>query len=226
MRLFSTVGLGAWVVVGAAVLAGPAQGALVSGGYVGTIVRDDGVGVVGQEMVVEFTYDDATPASFTGSFTSYDNPLVSMMVTIGPNTWTWINTAYSYASLQNDDVILLYVGPEDRLEVFAYEFTGPDYVANVSDESYSLSIYFHDEEPTGSPDGLASEALPAEVPDPADFQYTAFERPLIAFSFIAGDFELGRYYQIEATNIRLIPEPTSLGAMGLGALALLRRRRA
>lgn len=212
-------------VVVALVAVVPSKAAEVSGGYMGTVSQDDGLGLIGQTMTAQFTYDDTTPVSFSSLGTSYDNPLTSATVTIGANVWTWNSADYSSITLYDNDIILIPVGEEDRAEIDASTFSGPSLVPNVEDFSYSLSIYLNDEEPDGNPDGLSSEDLPSMVPDPGLFQYTQFERPIMTFSFISGDAELGTFYQIEANNLRLIPEPASLGLLALSAMALVRRRR-
>jgi hypothetical protein len=146
-------------------------------------------------------------------------------VTIGSNVWTWTDTEYSSAKFYDNSIILVSVGEEDRAEFFAYDFSGPSLAPNVQDWSYSLEIYLNDDTPDGNPDGLTSENLPSVVPDPALFQYTQFERPLMTFTFISGDGELGELYYIEANDVELIPEPATMSLLGLGAgLVLLRRR--
>ncbi len=108
----------------------------------------------------------------------------------------------------------------------AYEFAGPSLAASVDDSSYALDIYLNDVTPSSNPDGLASDALPPVVPDPGLFQYTETESPLLVFSFVSGNFETGAYYQIQASDVVLVPEPASVFVLGLGGLAILRRRRA
>lgn len=213
--------LGVLFAVGVLALASPSRAAPVSGMYAGTISDDDGLGVLGQTLIVDFTYDDATPVSFG---TTYNNLMTSLTVTIGTNAWNWNTAGYSSASFYDNKAILFSVGEEDRVEISAYEFSGSSLAPEVQDSSYSLNIYLNDDMPDGSPDGLSSETLPSVAPDPALFQYTEFERPLIVFSFISGDPELGTFYQIQATDVRLVPEPATLGLMSLGGVLLLRRR--
>lgn len=222
MRSYFTAGFSMLVLGVLLTTSSPSHAALVSGSYIGTIYDDGGLGLLGQTLTVDFTYDDTTPISFG----SYDDPITSATVTIGTNVWTWIPTGGSWASLSDNEVILFAVGEEDRASFFAYEFSGPSLAANVEDYSYTLSIYLNDEEPDGNPDGLTSENLPPVVPDPGLFQYTEFERPLLEFSFISGDAELGEYYFIRANDVSLIPEPAIMSLLGFGgALAIRRRRR-
>ncbi len=222
MTVSSVAKRGIVFLVGILAMAAPSQAALVSGIYAGTISDDDGLGLLGQTLTVDFTYDDTTPASF-GS--TYDNLLTNLTVSIGTDVWTWNTSGYSSVSLANNQVILFSVGQEDRMTLSAYEFSGPSPAPDVEESSYSLDIYLNDDTPDGDPDGLSSENLPSVVPDPGLFQYTQFERPLIVFSFISGDAELGTFYQIQANDVRLVPEPATLSLLSLGGLLLLRRPR-
>ncbi len=222
MRIHRVAQSGVMVFIGLMVLSPPSQAALVSGVYEGTIINDGGLGLVGQTMVVDFTYDDTTPLSYG---TTYENLLTDVTVTIGANVWTWNNTEYSSATLYDNEILLVGVGEEDRVEMFAYEFSGPSLAPGVQDVSYTLGIYLNDDEPDGSPDGLTSISLPSTIPDPALFQYTEYDRPLLSFSFISGDGELGTFYSIDANNVRLIPEPATMGLLGLGGLLTLLHRR-
>jgi hypothetical protein len=222
MRGLSTTLSAVLVLAGILASVSHSQAALVSGIYAGTVSDDNGLGLLGQTMVVDFTYDDATPVSY-GS--TYENLMTDVTVTIGSNVWTWTDTEYSSAKFYDNSIILVSVGEEDRAEFFAYDFSGPSLAPNVQDWSYSLAIYLNDDTPDGNPDGLTSENLPSVVPDPALFQYTQFERPLMTFTFISGDGELGELYYIEANDVELIPEPATMSLLGLGAgLVLLRRR--
>ena len=166
-----------------------ASAATVSGSYQGIIDRDSGLGLIGQVLRVDFSYDSAVPGSPSGDATFYTDLFESITVTIGSNSWQWQSAGGSFAFLNNDDLITFAIGTEDRISAFASTFIGPDLAPlPVSPDTYSLRIALSDNEPAGEPDGLADDTqLPAVAPDPDLFSGPGIN--LLGFSFRTGSGE-------------------------------------
>lgn len=213
----------------------PAYSASVSGSYQGVINTDSGLGLIGQNLQVDFTYDDSV--AHTGTIyngpnlysASYNSFLQSMTVSIGANSWTWDSLNGSdYLKLYDNSVIVYSVGVEDRLTLFSYAFTGPDLTGNGAYD-YAFSLYLSDNTPSSNPDALTGYAtLPTEAPDPGLFNTPSFLNTM-EFSFRTGDPELGDYYLIGTESVSLatpVPEPEvhALMLAGLGLVGLAIRR--
>lgn len=219
--------------------------AAVSGSYQGTITEDSNLGLIGQTMRVDFTYNENTaPELPTGSnYALFQDFLQSMTVTIGSNVWQWGPNGYSSIFLYND--YSPGSGVEDAISSFNGTFIGPSLVGMpVAPEAYSLDMYFTDRPTNGQPDALDSAlVLPAAAPNPnlfrvQDFQGVETNENIIQFHFSTG-LEEGegspnfRTYFIHAADITLaapVPEPSAalmlLAGMGvLGAAVLARRQR-
>jgi len=205
-----------------------------SGSYQGTIDSDSGLGLIGQTMRVDFTYDDSvTPTNIIpGISASFDDFLTSMTLTIGASSWQWSAAGYSSVFLYNDTVLGFQNGVEDHVTGFFGTFTGPSLVGSpVTPFAYSLDVYMTDLVPIGAPDGLSAyTVLPGSAPNPDLFQYPGGTNTMV-FSFYTGDGELGPRYSITTANIALaapIPEPSLawllLGGLGVVGVAARRRR--
>ena len=216
-------------------MAQPAHSASVSGSYQGTIDSDSGLGLIGQTLRVDFTYDDAAvpddgsvyngPNLYAATFSSF---LQSMTVRIGAHTWTWDNANGSdYLTLYDNSVIVYSIGTEDRLTLFGYEFTGPD-IAGPGSYGYALEIYLSDNTPAVDPDALSGyTALPAVAPNPDRFNTPDWLNTM-EFSFHIGDPETGPRFAITTANVtQAVPEPESFALMlaGVGLVGWATRRR-
>jgi hypothetical protein len=203
-----------------------ASAATVSGSYQGIIDSDSGLGLVGQVMRVDFSYDSAAPGSPSGNATFYTDLFESMTVTIGSNSWQWQGAGGSYAFLNNDDVITFLIGTEDRIIAEAATFVGPDLVPlPVAPETYSLRIALSDNEPAFAPDGLSDDTqLPGIAPDPDLFSGPGINQ--LAFSFRTGSGEGpgSVFYSISTagvSNAAVIPVPAAVWLF-LSALGIMR----
>lgn len=203
-----------------------AHAAIVSGNYQGIIDEDSGLGLIGQTMQVDFSYEDTT-AKNSGYFQDY---LVSMAVSIGSNTWSWDSVnGSSYVFLDNDSVQVYSIGTEDRVTAGNDTFTGPDLVAGA--DGYNLDLYLSDNLPNGAPDGLTDDTvLPAVAPNPDLFNTPAPNANSMVFSFFTGDPEFGgvNYFitTSNVTNTAVVPLPPAAWLFGsaLFGLGLIKRR--
>ncbi len=209
-----------------------AQAATVTGSYAGLIAADSGLGLLGQTLRVDFSYDDSVAGTASGSGFLYENFLESLVVVIGANAWTYdvVNGAESLF-LNNDDVISFVIGVEDRINLFADSFSGPDLgTGTVNPASFSFSLSLSDNVPAGSPDGLsADDVLPSSAPLPELFSLSpAGDAHNMSFSWFVGDPELGgESFVISTSDVTTVPEPATIWllATSLLVLPLLKRRR-
>lgn len=217
----NVINLSKSVVLAAGLTISSANAAIVSGSYQGVIDSDSGLGLIGQTMQVDFSYDDATP----NTFGYFDNYLVSMAVTIGSNTWLWDSVnGYSSAFLYNDSFQSFAVGVEDSVSAFNDTFIGPDLVAGA--DWYSFDLYLSDNTPNDAPDGLVDDTvLPAVAPNPSLFNTP--NGNFMTFSFVTGDPETGNRYFISTANVSNVPLPSAAWLFGtaLMGLGLFKRSR-
>jgi hypothetical protein len=229
---FSTL----WLTVLAITLlgAGSARAALVSASYEGVIDSDSGIGLIGQTMRFDFTYDDSVVGSPSGSGFFYSGYVVSATITIGSDVWTW-NNGGSFAFLNNDDVIVFSIGVEDRVNFSSSDYVGPDLgLGTTNSSSRSFSVFLSDNVPTGAPDGLSDDAvLPNPAPDPALFQTSPTATTGLSFSWVVGDPETGTFYDVSTSEVIVaadtVPIPGWLApilavAMASTALVFLQRK--
>lgn len=221
----------------AALLAAPlfltagARAATVTGSYAGLIAEDSGLGLLGQTLRVDFSYDDSVAGSAIGAAFFYQDFLESLVVSIGGNSWTFDGVdGFDSLFLNDDDVITFAVGVEDRLSLSADVFNGPDLgTGTVNPASYSFSLFLSDNVPFGSPDGLgADDVLPASAPVPELFSLDLGSANRMSFSWVVGDPEMGGdFFLIATDSVTTVPEPTAVSLLGTGLLALqvLKRRR-
>lgn len=206
-----------------------AQAQLVGGSYQGSIVTDSGLGLIGDILRIDFTYDDATAGTPSGNQTWYTSFLQSLTVTINGHQWQFGPDGFSDLFLSNDDVQVFALGTEDRMTLFSGGYSGPALVAGA--DNYTFDLYLSDTEPSGAPDGLTDDtALPAVAPNPDLF--TGDGQRVMVFSFTVGDLETGDRYAITTDNVSsvaLIPLPASaslfVSAIVAGALRVRRRVR-
>lgn len=211
-----------------------ADAAIVSGSYQGTIDSDSGLGLIGQVMVLDFSYDDAVAPSSTASNggSTYLGFLESMSVSIGGNSWHWDKAAgSSFLTLDDDNVKTFAIGVEDRLFASVDVFTGPNLTADsVTPSAYSLSLTLSDNVPFGAPDGLNVETmLPSVAPDPSLFTNDTGFGNAMTFSFFTGALEQpgGQFYSISTGGVTAVPEPSIAWRLVavVGVLFGVRRRR-
>ena len=207
--------------------------ATVSAAYEGVINQDSGLGLIGQTLRVDLTYDDslAPTTSWTGGSLNdaaqYDAYLSSMTVTIGAYSWNWDSlTGYSSIFLYNDSTISYSIGTEDRVESLASGFTGSELVSGA--HSYSSNLFLSDNDAlTGLTNG---QSLPNPAPDAGLF--TRAEGNTLQLEFYApNEFDpWGNYYLIETAgvnNVSAVPLPAAFwlfGASLLGLSGIARRR--
>ncbi|MFP4281117.1 MAG: PEP-CTERM sorting domain-containing protein [Opitutales bacterium] len=199
--------------------------------YAGIIGEDGGLGLIGETLTVDFSYDASiAPDSVFNSSRAglFLNPVTSMDVTIGSQSWTWSGGGSSI-NLTDDGLVVFVAGLEDRWNLGAYDFTGPDLTSEPAG-NYALEMFFYDNVPTDAPDALDDyQTLPMAAPDPALF--TSVFDTVMQFSFFTGDGESGNYYNILAENpyqvTFVIPEPgmLSLCLAGISLIGVLARRR-
>jgi len=80
-------------------------------------------------------------------------------------------------------------------------------------------------EPDGSYTSIAEIQIPIDTPLWDNDLHISFENMLTAFAEAGGNASITQEFQEFEMTIVLIPEPATLGLIGLGAIALLRRRR-
>jgi hypothetical protein len=206
-------------------LTADARAATVTGSYAGVIASDSGLGLLGQTLRVDFSYDDSVAGSPSGAAFSYQDFLESLVVSVGANSWTFDGVdGFDFLFLYDDDVITFANGVEDRVSLSADVFTGPDLgTGTVNPSSYSFSLFLSDNVPFGSPDGLsAADMLPASAPVPELFSHNPGESAnSMSFSWFDGDPEMGGDFFLIATNsVTTVPEPAAIWLLGTGILAL------
>lgn len=211
------------------------QASPVSGSYEGVISSDSGIGLTGQTMRFDFTYDDSVAGTPSGSAFLYQSFLSSATVTIGTNVWTY-NGGSSFMFLNNDDVIVFSIGTEDRVNFSSADYTGPDLgLGTTNSNSRNFTVRLSDNVPTGAPDGLTEDSvLPNPVPDPALFQTSPSANTSLSFSWTVGDPETGTFYTVTTSDVVVsstpvpIPGPVApvlLLTMLVASLIALRRGR-
>lgn len=212
-----------------------AHAAIVSASYQGIIDSDSGLGLVGQTLRFDFTYDDSVAP--TTSYTSgplndhaefYDY-LTSMTVTIGANSWVWDGgIGNSAIFLTNNGVHSYAIGAEDRVTGFTSGFNGTELVSAA--HSYSAYLFLSD---NASLTGLNNaQVLPNPAPD-ADL-FTRSEGNLLQLEFYTpdGGDPWGNYYLIETSgvsNVSSVPIPSAIwlfGSFFAGLLGVARRNKA
>ncbi|WP_150049540.1 hypothetical protein [Methylomonas rhizoryzae] len=194
---------------------------VVSGRYQGTINFDSGLGLLGQIMYVDFSYDAGVP--YFQNITEpplhdaadYFDYLLEMRIRIGDNVWDWQPTlGTSFISLYNDSLISTLIGTEDRIVAYNDAFTGPLLVPGVEDISYAFSLYLSD---NLGLDGLdTAQSLPNSAPNPELFNNLVWNS--MEFAFFTGNGESGEFYFITTSDVTPVPIP---GAYGLFASAIL-----
>lgn len=209
-----------------------ARAATVTSSYAGLIAEDSGLGLLGQTLRVDFSYDDSVAGSASGAAFLYQDFLASLVVGIGENSWTFdVVDGFEFLFLDDDDVITFANGVEDRVSLPADVFNGPDLgTGAVNPASFSFSLFLSDNVPFGGPDGLgADDVLPASAPVPELFSLDPGESAnSMSFSWFVGDPELGGdFFLIETDSVTTVPEPAAIWLLGTGLLALhvLKRRR-
>lgn len=220
------------VLVGSLLLTAGARAATVTGSYSGVIAADSGLGLLGQTMRVDFSYDDAVAGSSSGAAFLYQDFLESLVVSIGSNSWTFdVVNGFEFLFLNNDDVITFANGVEDRVNLFADVFSGPDLgTGPVDPATFAFSLLLSDNVPAGSPDGLdADNVLPASAPVPELFTLSpAGDANNMRFSWFVGDPEMGGdFFLIVTDSVTTVPLPAGVWLLATGLLAfpLLQRRR-
>lgn len=212
------------------------QAAVVNASYQGTISVDSGLGLVGQTMQADISYDDAIAGSPSGSATFYQDFVLSLIVTVGANTWIYDAVdGFDSVFLYNDDVLVFVTGLEDRVSMGADNFSGPDLgTGSVFPFTFSFSLNLQDNVPGGAPDGLASDtALPGTAPVPELFSLSPeASNNFMRFGWTAGDPEIGTPHFFRTSNVATVPAPASVWLLGTAMLAapafrrFMRRQRA
>lgn len=208
--------------------------AIVSASYEGTINNDSGLGLFGQTLRFDLTYDDSVSPSSSwvggalNDAAQFDNYLINMVVSIGTSSWTWNSSSgYSSIFLYNDSLISYSIGSEDRISSFVSDFSGSDLIADA--HSYSASLFLSD---NSALTGLtAGQYLPNPAPD-ADL-FTRAEGNTLQLEFYSplGGDPWGNYYLIETagvSNVSPVPLPAAFWVFGSGLIGLVgvaRRRK-
>ncbi|NNM01514.1 MAG: hypothetical protein HKO62_12245 [Gammaproteobacteria bacterium] len=171
----------------ASLVTGSAPAAEISASYEGIIASDSGLGLVGQTMRVDITWDTATAGSPSGNATFYTGLITAATVTVGANVWSYNGSGSTSLFLYNDDVIVFANGPEDRVNLSAGGMEGPELGTGTPLSPPTLAVDLFDLEPAGTPDGLSDDTvLPAMPLDPALFQDTASQDSRMRLSWFTG----------------------------------------
>lgn len=230
MRLLSTLAASLAVQLAA----GTAAAATVSASYTGTITQDSGLGFIGQQLRADISWDTSVSGTAIGNSYFYQDALVSLVVSIGANSWTYDATGgFDSVFLYNDSVLTFAIGVEDRVNLDAGTFTGPDLgTGTVLNESFNFSLSLQDNVPSGAPDGLdAADTLPgtALIPELFTLDIPELGTNSMSFSWFTGtDPELGgEFFRIGTQSVATVPVPAAawLFASALAAGSLRRRRR-
>ena len=189
------------------ITAGYASAAEVTGIYEGVVATDSGLGLVGQTMRVEVTYDDSTVGSASGSATLYSGLVTSSTVTIGSNVWNYDGSGTSSLFLRDNDVVVFSNGPEDRVSLNAGDFTGPDLGTGPIVFGPSLAITLSDVEPAPTPDAVDDDTvLPSSPFDPGLFDNGPALSNSLRFDWFVGDGETSVFITMDQYS--LIPQAT------------------
>lgn len=213
------------VLVASLFLTAGVRAATVSASYTGIIAADSGLGLLGQSLRADFSYDDAVAGTASGSGSFYQGFLDSLVVSIAGHSWTFnAGSGLDFLYLNDDDVITFANGVEDRVTLFADGFSGPDLgTGTVNPSSFSFSLFLSDNEPFGSPDGLSADnVLPASAPVPELFSLSpAGDANNMSFSWFVGDPEFGGdFYLISTNSVTTVPLPAGFWLLGSALLAL------
>jgi hypothetical protein len=158
----------------------------------------------------------------------------------GATLGQWANSAWEYSVYQNTGVRNT-LDLEGQFSYVIYQFSIPLPAGRELDEvtveasinrgivarvrqNASSSFAGHDAVLVAGPDlepALVNTIDPAQI----DLSVPGFATFQLQFEQEAGNFGYVDFINITATTQEAIPEPASLGLMGIGAIALLRRRR-
>jgi len=201
---------------------------VVTGRYQGNIDFDSGLGLLGQIMYVDFSYDASVP--YFQNVTEpplhdaadYFDYLLGMRIRIGDNAWDWQpSLGTSFISLYNDSLISTQIGTEDRIVAYNDTFSGPTLIPGVPDTSYAFSLYLSD---TEGMDGLATaQALPGSAPNPELFNNLVWNS--MEFAFFTGDGESGEFYFITTSDVTPVPVPSAYWLFASAFLFLAKQKR-
>lgn len=226
-----TIGMPA-LLLAAQFIVGAAQAATVTASYSGVITGDSGLGLLGQQLRADLSYDDSVAGIESGNSFLYQDFLLSLVVTAGPYSWTYDAVDGSDAMFLYDDAVISFViGVEDRVVLLADRFNGPDAgTGTVSPGTFSFDLYLSDNVPGTAPDGLTGASqLPAVAPVPELFTLSPGpSNNRMSFRWIVGDPEIGgQFYRIETSSVSTVPVPGAVWLLGsaLAAGATVARRR-
>ena len=238
-------------------LTGIVQAQSVTGVYVGTVSGGGGsetsteLGIDGETMEVEITYDDSVAGvqaedflgnPITGLF-EYTDALTTVTITIGARQWTLSQTAGQQNLLQLGNDVAFGATNRDYFQAFLTGFSGPDFseLAAVDPRAtdFSASINFADTLPQPSPDGFSDSASLPPTPL-ATLLFSEQDRILLSWD-TSTDPETGQSFKIVGRNFVLqggpgigpgptlaVPAlPVAFGlAAVLGVVGVARARRA
>lgn len=213
------------------------QAAVVNASYEGVITQDSGLGLLGQTLRADLSYDDAITGTPSGNSYLYQDLLLSLNVSVGASTWIYdVTNGFDAQFLYDDDVLVFVNGVEDRVNLSASTFSGPDLgTGSVSPFTYTFELQLQDNVPSGTPDGLAADdSLPGSPLDAALFSLSPGPSAnSLAFGWVAGNPEFGGIrYEIstsQVASVSAVPLPGAVWLLGtavLGASALRMTRRA
>lgn len=178
----------------------------------------------------------------------FGDPFVSADTFFFVNANFQVNAANGTSSSQNDTVAFdVFANPGLQFSLIrvtafgSYAATGPG--TNQVDLDANLSLTelggmgrtwngpmntvpgFPQSNAQGSWSGLSAVDITFEFPTPDDSLHVAMANDILAITGAGGSAELNVQYQDLRIEFTVIPEPASFAMLGLGALALVRRRR-
>ena len=193
--------------------------ASVTGIYEGIITNDSGLGLLGQTLRVQLTYEDSTTGTPRDSSTLYSGLITDANVTVGSNIWGYDGSGSSRLFLNDNDTIVISNGPEDRVNLSVSSFTGPDLGTGPIFFGPQLQLRLSDLEPNGTPDAVVDDTVLPSTP----FDIALFDDDnsvlsnTLSFSWSTEDDD---FFIFSADAFELVPIPVPAAVWLFGSAIL------